>query len=430
MCTIHFHQFLNVVDDWNLTSVEPFIYHSDMFGLRSLAPYASLSYTLSRLFNTSKHNDYLSACMNRTRDPETGRPVLFEPMVNFLRRSYRELVVINFMWFWNTLKHRQWRLPLENSLKNVTDTFIDCTEGAREYGLASEVEQAMQDEIRIERIQFPGSLPDQVDNFKVVKTFCIRKKVQISLRKFRDYLFSHIDNRRKVSIVFLHWQGRFTQPLKAEEVANYINKCRIPFSMPFHSDEVIRASKRFINSLGFGQQPYLSVHIRFEKVYMYANSKKYPLDKYMKCCMARLNHLLRITHEKYDIPAHNTLLIWDYSPYGSATCPLKKCGQETSVFINQINATATYLKPKELNIPEHPGLIASIESESLYGGKALITVGLGSYQFTIVEAFVEQHRDPRDPKAAEGLHYGHLCIPPEELHGIDLPKEPECIFGT
>ena len=230
--------------------------------------------------------------------------------------------------------------------------------------------------------------------------------------------------------MFLHWQGRFTQPLEPDEVKNYINRCRIPLSKPFHSDEVIKASKDFVNSLGFGGQPYLSVHIRFEKVYMYAQSKKYPLDKYMSCCMSRLNHLMRITRAKYDIPAHNTLLFWDYSPYGSSTCPLQHCGKETSEFIKLINATATYLKPKELNIPEHPGLIASIESESLYGGKALITVGLGSYQATIVEAFIEQHQDPSNPNAAEELHNGHLCIPPEELHGIDLPVDPSCTFGT
>ena len=178
MCTIHFHQFLNVVDDWNLTSVEPFIYRSDMFGLRSLAPYASVTYPFSRLFNASKHNDYLSTCMNRTSDPETGKPVLFEPMVEFLKRSHRDVVVIHFMWFWNTLKHKHWRVPLHNSLANITDTFIDCTEGARKHGLAEEVEAAMKDEIRIERIQFPGSLPDKVDSFRVVKTFCVRKTLK------------------------------------------------------------------------------------------------------------------------------------------------------------------------------------------------------------------------------------------------------------
>lgn len=430
MCTIHFHQFLNIVNDWNLTGVEPFVYNSDMFGLRSLVPYASVAYAFGRLFNSSQHNDYLSNCMNRSQDLEYGRPMLFEPMVEFLKRSYRNLVVIHFMWYWNTLKNRHWRVPMEESLKNNSDTFIDCTAEARQHGLAEEVENAMKDEIRIERIQFPHSLPHQVANFEVAHTFCIKKRVKISLQDLKQYVLGHTNNADGMSIVFLHWQGRFTQPLVPTDVSNYINNCRIPLSKPFHNDKVLKTSASFINSLGLKGMPYLSVHIRFEKVYMYAQSKHYPLEKYMSCCMRRLNHLLGRLREKFNLPRNRTLLIWDYSPYGSHTCPLKNCKKETAVFVKMINATATHFDPKAFNIPLHPGLISLIESQSLYGGQVLVTVGLGSYQATIVETFIEHHRDPNDPLKAEELHYGHLCIPPEELHGMELPKDPECTFGT
>ena len=429
MCTIHFHQFLNVVNDWNLTSVEPFVYNSDMFGLRSLAPYASVAFTFGRLFNSSQHNNYLSSCMNRSKDPEAGRPVLFEPMVEFLKRSYRELVVIYFMWYYNTLWNRDWRVPMEESLKNVSDNFIDCTAVSEKYGLAAEVERKIRDEIRIERIQFPNSLPDQLVDFKVVQTFCIRKNVRISLRDLKRFVLDRIHNKGKVSIVFLHWQGRFTQPLVSSDVSNYINNCRLPLSKPFHSNEVLKSSESFLKSLGFEGKPYLSVHIRFEKVYMYAQSKHYPLEEYMSCCMTRLNLLLSKVREKYDIPAKRTLLIWDYSPNGSKTCPLKNCNKETAVFLGMINSTASYLNPKDFDLPQHPGLISLIESQSLYGGKVLITVGLGSYQATIVETFIEHHRNSDNPDQAEKLHYGHICIPPEELQGMELPRKQECSFG-
>ena len=153
MCTIQFNQFLNVVDDWNLTSVEPFIYVSDKFGLCSLVPYASVAYSFGRLFNSSSHNNYLSKCMNRSNDSEAGRPILFEPMAEFLKRSYRQFVVIHFRWYWNTLKNRDWRIPLEESMKDNSDTFIDCTEQSREHGLGSEVEKSMSDEIIIDNFQ-------------------------------------------------------------------------------------------------------------------------------------------------------------------------------------------------------------------------------------------------------------------------------------
>ena len=432
MCTIHFHQFLNIVNDWNLTSVEPFIYFSDMFGLRSLVPYASVAFNFGRLFNVSLHNAHLGRCMNRTIDPEVGKPVLFEPMVQFLNRSHRELVVVHFMWYWNTLKNRQWRLPLEQSLENRTETaFLDCTDESREHGLTAEVEKAFRDEIRIERIQFPGSLPERVDDFKVVKTFCIKKHVKISLRSLKEFIMNNTRNRDKVSYVFLHFQGRWTQPLVPTDIS-YINKCRLPLSHTFHSDDVVKVSERFQQSLGFAGKPYLSIHIRFEKLYLYALQRKhYPLEKYMNCCMTRLNHLLRKVREKHDIPVNRTLLIWDYSPYGTSTCPLKNCKKETNAFMNQINATGTFLDPKKFNLPSHHGVIALAESRILYDGKALITVGEGSYQSTIVETFIEQHHDqfPNNPEAAKELHYGHLCIAPEDLHGLTLPQEPDCKFS-
>jgi hypothetical protein len=431
MCTIHFHQFLNIVNDWNLTSVEPFIYFSDMFGLRSLVPYASVAYNFGRLFNVTLHNDHLSRCMNRTIDPEIGKPVLFDPMGKFLNHSHRELVVIHFMWYWNTLKNRDWRLPLERSLENRTETaFLDCTEESREHGLAAEVERAFHNEIRIEGIQFPDSVPEFVDDFKVVQTFCIKKRVKISLRDLRDYIFNNTRNRDRVSYVFLHFQGRWTQPLVSTDV-DYINKCRLSLSQTFHSNAVIEASERFRQSLGFTGQPYLSIHMRFEKMYLYAQQKHYPLEKYMNCCMTRLNHLLRKVRAKYDIPINRTLLIWDYSPYGTSVCPLNNCKRETAAYMNQIDATGTFLDPKKFDLPPHHGVIALAESRALYNGKALVTVGSGSYQSTIVDTFIERHSKqfPGNPEAAKELHYGHLCIPPEELHGLTLPPEPDCKFG-
>ena len=88
MSTAHFHQFLNLVNDWGaFTGVEPFAYGTTMYGLRSIhAGNPEGSVPFSKLFNASIHNDYLSICMKRQPDPETGRPLLFETVTEFLRR--------------------------------------------------------------------------------------------------------------------------------------------------------------------------------------------------------------------------------------------------------------------------------------------------------------------------------------------------------
>ena len=89
MSIIHFHQFLNLVNDWNFTDVEPFAYESTLYGLRSLhSNYPDRSVPFNKIFNTTMHNEYLSKCMKRKPDPLTGYPVLFEPVTEFLHHSY------------------------------------------------------------------------------------------------------------------------------------------------------------------------------------------------------------------------------------------------------------------------------------------------------------------------------------------------------
>ena len=71
-------------------------------------------------------------------------------------------------------------------------------------------------------------------------------------------------------------------------------------------------------------------------------------------------------------------------------------------------------------------MISLVEMHALYGGKVLVTVGDGSYQHTIIQTFVDQHWDSANPKAAKELHYGHLCIPKEDLHEFTSSVKPKC----
>ena len=438
MGVIHFHQFLNLVNDWNFTGVEPFIYRTGLWGTRSLVKYASVTFRFSKLFNATLHNDYLSECMGREKDPEMGTPVLFESMTKFLHHSYRDVVIVHFESYPQTLSNQTWKIGIEKSLSASPDAIQECTEAAKKHGLASEVEKVLSREIKIEKVQTSDSLPHNIDMFRVVQTFCIKKSVRISLHDLRDFILNHIYHKGEkgpeVSILFLVWSGRFTQPLVESDVSNYINECRLPFSQPYHSDEVTRATDRFISSLGLKDLPYIAVHIRFEKVYIYAQKKNYPLDKYVKCCVKRLNYVLDQVRMKHKIPAKQTLLVWDYSPYGSDSCPLKdkNCKRVTEPYVKQINATPSYFDPKSFDVPHHIGLISLVESHSLYGGEVLVTVGEGSYQYTVVQTFIEHHRDliSTPETAAKELHHGHLCIPPEELNGIEVPQDSECMFGT
>ena len=438
MSSIHFHQFLNLVNDWNFTGVEPFIYGSTMYGLRSLHPgdpNGSLPFSL--LFNATKHNDYLSKCMKRHQDPEAGYPVLFEPMREFLRHSYRQLVLVYFASHENTLTCST-QITFERLIEHEKDPIVDCSRAAHERRLFNYVEGLLRKEITFEQL-FSSSdsttgqvkiLDDNIRNFRAVQAFCVKQDIIISLKDLKRFVLNQIkeENGHNFSIIFISWQGRFTHPFVSTDVKNYINKCRLPFSQPLHSDFVMNAARLYVESLGFRGAPYLSVHVRFEKLYIYAKRMGKSVDTFLDCCMRRLNSLLSAVTGKFNNSKNNILLNWDYSPYGSLECPIWWCGHVTNKHLKKIKATPSYFEPKKFGIPVNHGLISLVEMNALFGGKALVTVGEGSYQTTIIESFIEHHHDPSNPEASdsEKLHYGHLCIPEENLHDLSGSITPRC----
>ena len=433
MSSIHFHQFLNLVNDWNFTGVEPFVYESTMYGLRSLHPRdINGSMPFGLLFNSTKHNAFLSKCMRRQLDPEVGHPVLFEPMSEFLCHSYRRLVLVYFASHENTLTCST-QATFERLIKHTHEEnpIVDCTRAAHARGVFNYVETVLMKEMKIEQ-RFPSSTRpvrrlthSVIRSFKVVQAFCVKQDILISLKDLKKYILSHINNN-DVSIIFISWQGRFTHPIVDSDIKNYINKCRLPFSQPLHSDFVINTAKLYVDSLGFHGAPYLSVHVRFEKLYYFAKSKGKSVNAYLDCCMKRLNSLLSAVMSKLSISKSNILLHWDFSPYGSLNCPIWWCSYVTNKHLKKIKATPSYFEPKNFGIPVNHGLISLVELHALLGGKALVTVGEGSYQTTIVDTFLEQHHDPSNPEKSKVLHYGHLCIPQEDLHDLSGAITPEC----
>ena len=202
-----------------------------------------------------------------------------------------------------------------------------------------------------------------------------------------------------------------------------INQCRIPFSQPFHSDFIINTAKKFVRSLDFRGHPYISVHIRFEKLYFFAFEHNKNVEAHLDCCMSRLNKLIAAISHKFKISSDNVLLIWDYSPHGSQTCPfgdIKKCSDLAGKYLQKIKAKPSFFAPTKFNTSSHHSVVSLVESEALYGGKALVTVGGGSYQKMIATTFVEHHRDGDDPDEANLLHFGHLCSSTEDLHGLKV----------
>ena len=424
MSTVHFHQFLNVVNDWGaFTGVVPYVYGTSLFGLRSLhASNPGGSMPFSELFNTTQHNAYLSKCMKRPPDTETGYPVLFEPMSEFLRRSYRNIVLVYFAAHTPDVLNLDIRSRVENEINHIHGALSDCTSASRKFGMSKYVEDHLATELDLERTHPSSGGPslEHLDNFDVTRAFCVKRDIKIDLRSLRDFIFNHMPGYNNYSILFISWQGRFTHPLSNSDM---MNQCRIPFSQPFHSNFIKNTANKFVRSLDFHGQPYISVHIRFEKLYFFALEHKKNVEAHLGCCMSRLNKLIAAIAHKFDILSDNILLIWDYSPHGSQTCPygdIKRCSNLAGKYLRKIKAKSSFFDPAKFNAPSHHSVVSLVEAEAVYRGTALVTVGGGSYQTMIATTFVEHHQDGNDPDEATSLHFGHLCSSTEDLHGLNI----------
>ena len=454
MSSIHFHQFLNVANDWNFTGVEPFAYSasSTLYGLRSSHandPKGSIPF--NKLYNSTLHNKYLGECMKRQPDPETGIPILFVPMVDFLRSSYRKLVLVHFVAHAGPqVIPSQTCSRVDGEVNGQKEAYIDCSSAAKTHGMFSTVEQLLSKEEGLER-SYPsldGSppLPEHLEEFKVVQAFCIKQGIKISLRRFKKFVFDHVGAHRldngtnEFSIIFISWQGRFTHPLVDSDVKNYINNCRIPFGTPFYSDYVMNAAKRYVESLNLHGQPYLSMHIRFEKLIERAGFNRQRAVKYVDCCMKRLNSAISVLMTNFSIPKGNVVLNWDYSPFGSTVCPIRHCKELANDNLKKLNVKPSFVDPKKIGLPVHRGLIALIEMNVLYSGKVLLTAGYGSYQLTIIQSFISAHQEQFMSEKgitnasialnkARELVYGHVCGPGNSIvpEFVDeLKVEPKC----
>ena len=417
----HYIEFINLVADWNLTGVEPYIYNSRLFGLRYLLPATSF-FKWSLHFNTSSLNTDLSSCLKRDNDTEKGRPILFEPFSEFLSRSHRYIVIVYFTKHMPILS-RKIHKAMDSSVNFGKDPICDCTDTARNKGMSQQVEKLLDREFVLERTSDPDWLSSKV-NFTVVQAFCVNKNAPISLVQLRDYVLSHIrhdasGNKLQVSILFISWQGMYTHTF-TDPIT--MSKCRINGAQLVYSNKVLDTANQFIHSLGLHESSYVSVQIRFEQVFM-----NHLPEAVYQCCMKKLNILLGMVQQKYNITSKRTLLVKDYGPYGSDTCrydgtyrALSLCKEKSSKLLSLLNITLAEFDPVAFDAPVNSGFVSLVEASSLFGGRALITIGRGAYQSYLVQGFMKWHRNDY-PK---NIHYHLQCQMSQQMvNGLVLSKD-------
>ena len=307
---------------------------------------------------------------------------------------------------------REIHKAMDSSVNFGDKPICDCTNTAKNKSMSQQVEKLLNQELVLERTSNPDWLPRSKANFTVVQAFCVNKSTPISLVQLRDYVLSHIGhdasgNTLQVSILFISWQGKYTHKF-TDPIT--MNKCK---TQMVYSDKVLDTANQFIHSLDLHESSYVSVHIRFGHVFK--DTKSDPEAVY-QCCMKKLNVLLSMVQQKYNITSKRTLLMKDFGPYGSDAClyegsfrAVSICTNKSSKLLSQLNITLAEFDPVAFDAPVNSGFVSLVEASSLFSGRALITIGGGTYQGYLVRHFLKQHQDLHDPNAANKLHYYLPC---------------------
>lgn len=427
MSTYHFVEFLNMAYQWKFIGVEPFVYRSRMFALRSMhSGDINGSVYYHQLLNVSAMRDELGKCLrqyyNFSHNSDNSSR-LFVPLREFLTTSVRHVTLVYFSKHMNVIgKEVHAKTDLELS-KIAKESIIDCTETVRDSGMSENVEKLLNQELVIEQLHSA--------KFEVIQAVCIMPHVKLSLVQIKEYVLKHIHHdeygRIDVNIVFVSWQGEYTRPFTDMETVHH---CGLPTDKIPPSQEVMSANNYFLDYLGLMKSSYISVHIWFEKLFDFVFTNSKDPQRFFRCCMFKLDAVLKQLKERYNLTSgHNdsTLLLYDYGPYGSDVCRHSGAWKKREVCVNEVQHLLSMVKetsaaefdPVKFGAPNNAGFVSKVEAASLTDGRFLIVIGGGSFQASIVNRF----RSKWKTKA----HDYRLCAKGEKFSSIKLNKIKECV---
>ena len=403
MSSAHYISLLNLAHSWGLTGVEPTICRSRMYGLPGIAglcnqhpnasqrePQNSVEVKYSRLYDLLYLNSKLkqcfstdSSCRSGCQPTDTSSNKVIESLHYFIRSSYRELVLVHFVHGVGGGASRVSFLPLDivHSLErrvtfSVEKPIVDCSQLARETGLTSAVEHMF------------NKLVSQTSVFVVKRVICIdtdQSEEGIDAKHLRNAIFHSLLN---VSVVFTKWQNRGVISRGSE----VLSRCKV--SPIHHSEEVIATSRRFLSSISI-RQPFLSVHLRLERLYQCEAL----IPGYTDCCVERLRSLLSKVLSRHEIDKKDVLIIKDYGQYGTDSCTYKRkyvahsiCLNLTKDFFTNLQkygySASEFLPIKFDGVPDNSAFVSLVEARAILSGSALVVGGFGSYQGTVIKQFL------------------------------------------
>ena len=360
------YQLANLVAEWDMQLIEPFV-HGTFFGIPKLSNRIAAEPVLQfqDVYNETAVNRQFSTCL------KTDYPI-FAKFETFVSEKFDHVILIKFVW--------KGMGSCTNQLK------AQCTR----------VEEDI-NRLAVSTLKSSTLLPS---NVKVTNHVCVDVTKAVNFRGLPFSIPVWNEARRNVEqshsnilILILDWHGIRTK----YETFFYLDpqykqkNCHDVHSIS-HSDSVIHAAQEYFKFLKL-VRPVLGVHIRLER--LVKDDKQTP--GYMKECISKLMTVARILMEKYHLQYNNTIAFRDYGPLGSYTCGRWKCSLPAHKLhiddqLKSLKIRTAEYDPNKFRRPNSRGFSSVVEKELLSSADYLLTVGRGSFQASITNRFLANHK--------------------------------------
>lgn len=399
-------QLAPLAADWNAQLVEPVVAKSHLFGIRGLVPSyfksARDEISFSQLYSLEKINDILHR--------RVAANLSMVSQEEFIATAPQSITLL----FFDINESPSRSFSLSKHLASIyhgksrsTDDIIDCTTMLGASNIAQQLRKRL------------SSLSSHNRSFVVVKSLCLKRSTVYSSRM----LFQHVSHPG--TIVFASWRGcgfancsvhfdRRNSKLSAFRFGILTeNTFTQSLSLgQFHllqNEDVKRTAQLYLKKLGI-KKPFLSIHLRTERLIKHGIWMKVPSN--WKCCLDNLKAILKTLTDKF--PPQQTLVITDYSSYGTDGCRtgvLCKPEMVRAVIsrVKSFNLTIASYQPKSGSI-WNSGFVSLVEMNMLSLGAELVLAGGGGFQAILKSAFLSLNHTETDVHSI-CVSTEHACMP-------------------
>ena len=408
-----------LASDWGTQMVEPFVTKSFIFGLQNVVPPAFPKVDKQRTIRLFEL--YNSTEVNKMIHEGVSHNVTMVDLETFLADASRDVTVFHFRARSNTRTERIFALDrhhshlLESSFsKDKTEPVLECLSMKL---LRIKIETELNTRVKKSRL---GTIdrPPNMTHFKVKRVLCLDPN---SVYR-SDTLQKHIPAEN--TVIFTNWRGCglkkcfFTNDIDDDkqtpewkEPFRYAIRTRTRVKQrrndqhQLHHLSIEKTAKHYLNYLQY-KHPFISVHVRTERVVRFAKERAKDPVPYINYCLknlsAILNNLTQETFAEQDNNNHRILLVSDVgSNFGTSSCRMGPNCQRTDTdkFTSRLHKLGLYEQfydPKVYNGVQNSGYVSLVEMHILASANKLVLVGFGGFQAILETLFLSHGHHSED----------------------------------